>query len=214
MAWHPFRHFGLKLAALGLGILLWITVSGQTAERRVRVPLEFRQVPASLEIVGDAPDTVEVRIRGTSSQISRLEIGDIVAVLDLGEARSGVHIFPLRTDQIVAPFGVEVLRVDPAEVTLGLEASGKVTVPIVPVVEGQPAPGFVKGKVTVEPATVEVLGPESRLKDLKTALTERISIEGAKADVTVTVAIGVGDAALRLRDQHTTARVRVAITVR
>ena len=35
MAWHPFQHFGLKVAALALGTLLWLTVSGQQVERRV-----------------------------------------------------------------------------------------------------------------------------------------------------------------------------------
>ena len=36
MAWHPFRNLGLKIAALVLGTLLWLTVSGHEIERRVR----------------------------------------------------------------------------------------------------------------------------------------------------------------------------------
>jgi hypothetical protein len=40
------------------------------------------------------------------------------------------------------PAGVEVMWVDPAEVTLTLEAAGTAVLPIKPAVDGQPAPGF------------------------------------------------------------------------
>lgn len=210
MAWRPFRNFGLKLAALALGALLWYMVSGQQAERRVRVPLEFRKLPASMEIIGDAPDTVEVVIRGLSSQISRLELGDVVAFIDLTDARPGAEVFSLRPHQVIVPFGVEVTRVDPSEVTLSFDASGTATVPVAPNIEGTPAPGYVVGDVSVEPKEVAVVGPLSRVKALKSATTERISVEGKKATVTVTVAIGVSDGAVRLREART-ARVTIHI---
>ena len=51
MAWHPFRNLGLKFAALGLGTLLWFTISGQQVERTVsRVPVVYRNVPGGLQI--------------------------------------------------------------------------------------------------------------------------------------------------------------------
>ena len=62
MAWHPFRHFGLKISAFVLGLLLWITVSGQQVERSVVVQLQFRNVPASLEIIARSSDRLDVRI--------------------------------------------------------------------------------------------------------------------------------------------------------
>lgn len=210
MAWHPFRNFGLKIAALILGTLVWIIVSGQQAERSVRVPLEFRKKPAALEIMGTPPETVEVWIHGASSQISRLGLGDVVAFIDLSDAEAGPQVVPLRTDQVVAPIGVEVTRVNPTTVNLSLEPSGKVDAPITPTLEGKPAPGFVVESWTIEPRTVEVLGPASRLKELPAVITERISIEGAKATVTATVGVSVVDGALRLRDPRT-ARVTVRI---
>ena len=210
MAWHPFRNFGLKIAALILGTLVWIIVSGQQAERSVRVPLEFRKKPAALEIMGTPPETVEVWIHGASSQISRLGLGDVVAFIDLSDAEAGPQVVPLRTDQVVAPIGVEVTRVNPTTVNLSLEPSGKVDAPITPTLEGKPAAGFVVESWTIEPRTVEVLGPASRLKDPPAVITERISIEGAKATVTATVAVSVVDGALRLRDPRT-ARVTVRI---
>jgi len=84
MRYNPFRNIGLKLLALALAILLWLTVAGEhVVERSLRVPLEFRNVPDALEIVGNAPDTVDVRLRGSSALLSRVQPGEIVAVLDL-----------------------------------------------------------------------------------------------------------------------------------
>ena len=102
------------MLAIALAVLLWLTVAGEhTVERSLRVPLEFRNVPPALEIVGNAPDNVDVRVRGSSALLSRLQAGEIVAVLDLGSARSGSRLFHIRNDEVRAPFGVEVRRCCP-----------------------------------------------------------------------------------------------------
>ena len=60
MAYHPFRHLGLKFVALVLASLLWLTVAGEhVVERILAVPVEFRNKPAHLEVVGNPPDSVE-----------------------------------------------------------------------------------------------------------------------------------------------------------
>jgi hypothetical protein len=38
-------------------------VAASIVERSLRVPLEFRNIPEALEIVGNPPDTVDVRLR-------------------------------------------------------------------------------------------------------------------------------------------------------
>jgi YbbR domain-containing protein len=213
MAWHPFRNLGMKIVALALSTFMWIAVSGQQAERRVRVPLEFRKVPTSLEITGAPPDAVEVRIRGASSQLSRLELGDIIAFIDLTDAGPGQSVFSLQTDHVIAPLGVEVTRVDPPELTLTLEPTGTAVVPVVPTIAGRPAAGYVIADtdgVSVDPQTVEVVGPEDRLHQLRSAVTERISVDGKQATFTEIVRIGVSDATLRLREPQT-ARVTIKI---
>ena len=211
MAYHPFRNPGLKLVSVVLATLLWLTVSrDQVVERSVRVPLEFQNVPEGIEIVGDPPGTVDVRVRGASGQVSRIEAGEIVAVLDLRGARAGQRLFHLLTDQVRAPFGVQVAQISPPTVSLTFERSGAKVVPITPAVEGAPAAGHVVGKITSEPAFVEVIGPESRLKLLTEATTEPISIEGASRTVRDVVTVGVEDAALRLREGRTAS---VVITI-
>lgn len=199
MAYHPFRHLGLKILAIALATLLWLTVAGeQVVERALRVPLEIREKPEHLEIVGDPPAAVDVLLRGSSAVLSRLNAGEVVVMLDLSTARPGSRLFPLRTDQVKVPYGVEVAQVIPATLALELEKSARRTVPVMPALEGEPASGYVVGARRSEPATVVVVGPESRVRRLSEATTEPVRIEGARGNVRDVVNIGVIDAAVRL----------------
>lgn len=211
MAYHPFRHLGLKVLAISLATLLWLTVAGEhVVERGMRVPLEFRNIPAALEIVGDPPASVDVRLRGSSALLSRLDPGEIVAVLDLKAARAGSRLFHIANDAVRAPYGVEVAQVVPGTLALELERSGRRTIPVVPALEGEPAPGFVTGKVTSDPATVEVAGPESRLRQLTGATTEPVEVTGSQDRVRDVVTIGIADSAVRMvQPQNATVVVEV-----
>jgi YbbR domain-containing protein len=211
MAYHPFRHLGLKVMALALATLLWLTVAGEhIVERSLRVPLEFRNIPTQLEIVGDPPATVDVRLRGSSSLLSRIQPGDVVAVLNLATARAGSRLFHLRNDEVRAPFGVEVAQVLPATLALSLEKSGSRVVPVVPATEGDPAPGFVVGRISSTPATVEVVGPENRLRQIAQATTEPVPVAGARERVSDVVNVGVADSSVRLKEpQNATVVVEI-----
>jgi YbbR domain-containing protein len=212
MRYHPFQHLGLKMLAIALAILLWLTVAGEhVVERSLRVPLEFRNIPRTLEIVGDTPDNVEVRVRGSSAVLSRLQPGEIVAVLDLGAARSGSRLFHIRNDEVHAPFGVEIAQVVPATLSIELEKSAERVVPIIPALEGQPAPGFVVGRMISEPSTVGIVGPDTRVRQVAEATTEPISVAGARTRVRDVVTVGVADSAVRLA-QPLSATVVVEIT--
>jgi YbbR domain-containing protein len=199
MTYYPFRHLGLRVLAIALATLLWLTVAGEhVVERSLRVPLEFRNIPSELEIAGDPPATVDVRLRGSSALLGRLEPGEIVAVLDLSSARPGSRLFHIRNDEVRAPFGVEVAQVVPSTLSLELERSASRMIPIVPAVQGDPAPGFVVGRITSEPATVLIVGPESRVRQLSGATTETINVDGHRDRVRDVVTVGVADAEVRL----------------
>ena len=201
----PFRNFGLKLLSVSIGVLLWISVSGEEiVERGLRAPLELQQFPAGLEIQGEAPSTVDVRVRGTSGALSRVGAGDLVAVLDLHAVRAGNRLFAMTPEQVRSPFGVEVVQVTPSTIALALENSLTREVPVVPSVEGTPAPGYVMvGKPVISPDRVEIIGPETAVKRAVEAITETISVDGLHDSVREDVTIGVLDPALRLKTQRT-----------
>jgi YbbR domain-containing protein len=209
--YNPFRNLGLKLLALALATVLWLTLAGEhIVERSLRVPLEFRNIPDALEIVGNAPDSVDVRLRGSSAVLSRVQPGEIVAVIDLATARAGSRLFHIRADEVRAPYGIDVAQVVPATLALELEKSARRQVPVVPAIEGDPAPGFVVGRVTADPPSVEIVGPESRVRQVAEATTEPVSVKEARSRVRDGVTIGVVDASVRLV-QAQSAQVAVEI---
>jgi YbbR domain-containing protein len=200
----PFRHFGLKVLSLGLAVLLWMAVSGEeTVERGLRVPLELQQMPSGIELSGEVPTAVDVRVRGASGTLSRVAPGDIVAVLDLRGARAGRRLFPLTPEQVRAPFGIEIGQVMPSAIAMVFEPSATRMVPVVPSVDGRPAPGFIVGAMTADPASVEIVGPDSAVKRATEALTEPVLIAGAKDRVQETVMLGVLDPSLRIKNART-----------
>ncbi|HEY7500115.1 MAG TPA: CdaR family protein [Vicinamibacterales bacterium] len=212
MAYHPFRHLGLKVLAITLASMLWFTVAGEhVVERSLRVPLAVRNLSSSLEIVGDLPATVDVRVRGSSTQLSRLDPGEVVAMIDLASARTGSRLFHLRTDEVRVPYGIDVAQVMPPSLSLTIERSTKRIVPIVPATDGEPAAGFVVGRISAEPSTVEIVGPESHVREVSEATTEPIEINGKSSRVREVVAVGAADSSVRLAEpQNVTVVVEIS----
>jgi YbbR domain-containing protein len=109
--------------------------------------------------------------------LARLLTSEVVGVLNLAQARPGTRLFHLLTDEVRVPYGVQVAQVTPATIPLSFERSGSRLVPVVPAVEGDPAKGYVAGRITSDPAVVEVVGPVSLLGDLKSATTATVTVE-------------------------------------
>jgi YbbR domain-containing protein len=170
----------------------------------------MQQFPVGIELVGEAPTVVDVRVRGGSGDLSRLSPGDIVAVLDLRGARPGRRLFQLTPEQVRAPFGVEVQQVTPASFAMMFEKTTTRQLPVVPAYEGTPAPGFVVGGISADPQMIDVVGPESAIAKATEALTEPVSVAGAREQVTEDVPVGLLDPMLRLKNPRP-ARVRVDV---
>jgi YbbR domain-containing protein len=204
MALSPFRNIGLKFLSICIAALLWLVVAGdQVVERSVRMPIEFQNLPQGLEIVGNPPDDVDVRVRGGSGVLGRLSPGDMAAVIDLRNARPGRRLFHLTSSEIHVPYGIDVVQVAPATLPIAFENSIVRVVKIRPSIEGTPAPGYEVGSIDVDPATVEVMGPENALRGLDGAMTEPVSVADATRPVREVVVIGVADPAVRLRTPQT-----------
>jgi len=77
------------------------------------------------------------------------------------------------------------------------------SVPIRPVVDGKPAAGYMIGNSTADPPNAEVVGPETAVGRVTEAITEPVSIAGARDRVQETVTIGTLDPELRLKTLRT-----------
>ena len=200
----PFRNIGLKFLSICIAALLWLVVAGdRVVERALRVPVEYQNLPQGLELVGDPLETVDVRLRGSSGTLGRLTTSDTSAVIDLRNARPGRRLFHLTAAQVNVPYGIEVMQVAPATLSIEFENSAVRILQVRPSLEGRPAPGFEVQSIKSDPATVEVIGPESSLRGLDEAMTEPISIADAARPLNEVVTVGVADPSVRLRTPQT-----------
>ena len=175
------------------------------------VPVELQNFPQDLELTGEPVNAVEVRLRASPGIIQRLGPGDVSARIDLKGAMEGERIVHLTGDSIRVPFGVRVVKISPAIITLNFERTQQKVVPIRPRILGRPAAGYEVAEVTASPAEVRVVGPKSRVNDVESAYTEPVSVDGARSDVVERVNIGIEDPLLRIQG---TPRVEVTARVR
>ena len=129
--WH------LKIVSLILATMLWMAVANQaSSEIGLEVPLEYRNIPAQLEITGDMTNTVQVRLRGSSNLIKDVTAKDVSTTIDLSKMGTGQKIVPLSPQNVQAPFGAEVIRVNPSSVRFNLERTVTKTVSVAPTING------------------------------------------------------------------------------
>src|SRR5437763_14834804 len=103
--WH------LKIVSLLLATMLWMAVANQASSEIGReVPLEYRNIPAQLEITGDMTNTVQVRLSGSSHVIKDITAKDVATTIDLGTVRLGGKLVAVSPQNVQAPFGAEVIR--------------------------------------------------------------------------------------------------------
>jgi YbbR domain-containing protein len=206
------QNIPLKLASLGLAVLLWLVIAGEkTSEMGLEVPVELQNFPRALELTGEPTNRVEVRLRTSPGVMQQLGPSEVAAQIDLAGAGEGERIVHLTADAIRVPFGVTVVRITPAIITLNLERTLEKLVPVRPRVLGRPAPGHEVAEVVSEPGEIRVAGPKSRVMELESAFTEAISVEGAESNVIDDVTVGLEDPVLRIQGSP---RVRVTARVR
>lgn len=115
------HNWSLKLMALLISFLLWATYSAEpVAEIGFAVPIEFVNVPSKLEIANDVPTVVHIRVRGRSALLRRLTPSDLGISLDLSGRTGGVGMVELDAQEVDAPYGVQIVRIDPQELRVHL----------------------------------------------------------------------------------------------
>ncbi|MBI4481794.1 MAG: hypothetical protein HY652_02775 [Acidobacteria bacterium] len=204
------KDLSLKVVALGLAVLLWLSLSGEEyLEQALSIPVQYYGTPADLEYTSELVQTVDVHIR--SSRNIKISESNIAAVVDLRDAKPGRKIIPLTADAIRLPSGVQVLKVTPPRLTVDLERTARKTVPVHPDIQGVPAEGFEVTKVTVQPPTVNIEGPSSKVERVNGSVTETVNVSGYSSDYSAVVNVTLEDSFVRLERP---AQVEVRVQIR
>ena len=208
------RDWQLKAASLVMAVGLWLLLVPAEkvfSEKSLTVPLETRNVPSGLEIVERPPATVDIALRAPNRLLDEIRPSGLVARVDLDHATVLQQEYPLSTSMIAVPPGAEVVKISPGKVTVKLERTGEATLDLHPTVRGKTAPGFRIARTEIEPATVVVRGPESRVRIKEAATTAPIDISGIAESTVFEADILLPRPELRLVSIQTSARVTVVV---
>lgn len=177
-----FDNFLIKLFSLLFAVVLWMYAStrGQS-EITFVVPLELREIPAGMVVVGNRPRQVDVRLRGDEVNIRNLSSKEVGAFISLKGAEAGESLYGLDSANIKAPGSVTITRVSPSEVRIGLDYVRQKQLPVRVRLRGKPAKGYRVAESKTDPETVTVTGPRKAIDKLDEVVTETVDVGGLMA---------------------------------
>jgi YbbR domain-containing protein len=104
----------IKIVSLVFAVILWFYVNSKgVVEMDIAVPLELRNLPSNLTIIGDIMDDVNVRVKSRERILRGMAESRIHAVLDLAGAHAGENIYWLDAAVIERPADVQIERISP-----------------------------------------------------------------------------------------------------
>lgn len=205
--WH------LKLLSLAVAFALF-AVSRQPDHEVLlaNVPLEFIHLAPGLEISGEPPAAVNVRLRGPRDLVQGLTANQLAVQADLINKTAGERVIQLKAADVQKPEKVEVRRLDPPTVELKLELTKRKTVPVEPQFIGSVGHGYEYFVTGLEPSVVEIEGPESKVEQVDKVLTESVRITGRHESFQLQVDLETSRQGVRLTKlapAHLTVEVRI-----
>jgi len=179
------HNIGLKLVSLLLAIGLWLAVARDpVAEVEMRVPIEFRNLPDSLEIDSASFTEAQIRVRGPGRVIHRLQVADVRAEIDLASVRPGERTFDLTGRQVHVPQEVEVVQIIPGQFHLSFDNRATRVVEVRPSVTGNFASGLRVAQRIADPPSVMITGPRRRVETVEAAITDPVDASGVMTRAT------------------------------
>jgi uncharacterized protein (TIGR00159 family) len=116
-----FQDLRLKVAAFGIACLVWgLFFMAGSSLRSYAVPIEFKNVPAGLEIAEPSNPILAVRLRANTHLFSTLDESRLLAQVDLKGRNAGTWRIPLSAQNLNLPPGFILEQVLPASFTLRL----------------------------------------------------------------------------------------------
>lgn len=168
----------------------------QLAERQVRVEVETGDVPEGLAIGTPRTSHEEVTASGPQSQLGRVD--HAVARVQIFE--SGIDVRQPQVPLVPVDIDgrqVESVELDPATIQVEIDVRAvetSKTVPIRPVLTGNPADGFQVNAVTVEPAVVTIFGAPDAVEEITEVTTDPLAVGGATADLELDATLALPEA--------------------
>lgn len=196
------ENLGIKIASLIFAIILWFFVMSRgRTEVSFESPLEFRNVPQNLELVGEITKSVDVWVQGQESALRGLKGNEVKTSINLSGAKEGESTYYIGIEDVKVPFHLKVVRISPSSIKVCLDRIIVKTVEVRPTIVGKPAPGFRLKKVEIHPPSLRVEGAKMDVESLRLLRTEPIDITGTYESFVYDGKIDVSGKNIRIKDK-------------
>ncbi len=211
--WLESNLVSLVLAGL-LSLTVWIVATQEAnpveeIDFDRPIPISTIDPPPGLIITSGVPETARVRVRAARNTWRSLSVEDFSVVADFSDLGPGTHEVPLQASVDAQAILVEVR---PASVRVEIEEARQRELPVQLVTEGELPTGYRADRATVDPGTVTVRGPRSKV-ELVSEVVATVSLDGLRDAVEQTVALAVLDSAGEPVEQVTVTPSSVAVTI-
>jgi hypothetical protein len=194
------ENIAAKLFSILIAFLLWAAlVDEPELIETVTVPVEYRNLANHLDLSPDAPNRIQLQVRGPRGRLNEVSPDRTNIVLDLsGMSDASSRTFTIQADSINLPPTVSLVRAMPSQLRVKLERRLSKDLPVLLVYEeGLPA-SLKTLPASITPATIRVVGPESRILSASSIPTEPISRADLEAAKPIRVNVLLSDPELSL----------------
>lgn len=158
----------VRVMALVVACILWVYVMNEQnpiTTKTFRVPLAANNLAEDM-VVKDMPETVNVKVSGTRSQIAVLREGDIKAYIDFTDAPKGMNTYNVMATVRMG----EVAEVTPSLLQLETDSLAEKSVEVEPRIVGVPNSGVTVSHMDLNPAKVTIRGASARIAEVAKVL--------------------------------------------
>lgn len=173
----------LKFASLFFAIILWFYITPismrDTLEVNYVLPLELKNIPEDMMVIGKFEDRINVRLRGKQTVLRDVDPTQLSVSLDLSNVKAGGRFYTIDNSNINIPSvtNVDVIRIEPKKIKIDVVNSLKKDVEVQINIKGRPAHGYKLRRISINPSKVTVEGPEYEVQSLS-------ALKGPEIDVT------------------------------
>ena len=166
---HPTRNSWLaRIMCVIVASILWVYVMNEQnpiTTRSFTVPLQTVHLQDDM-LVKDLPETVNVRVSGTRSQIAALRTADVKALIDFEVASKGRNTYRV-TAQVK---NGEVIEITPSLLQLEIDTQVSKEMKLEARIVGVPHSGITVSRMDLNPLQVKIRGAEERINQVAKVL--------------------------------------------
>ncbi|MDH4262509.1 MAG: CdaR family protein [Spirochaetia bacterium] len=172
-----------KLVSLLLAGIFWVYVQDlQFDSVNLSVPVEYIHLPNKLFWKVEPPRFVKLTVRGKKED-TKFPTSNLKAVVDLNEAKTGLHTYHILFDKNQIPDKVSVISFKDT-IKIDFDRGIQKMVQVKPFIQGEVPAGYKIGRIIINPSKVIVEGAAEFLNNIRTVNTRPIIISDLKETFT------------------------------